>query len=220
MQDEKNMMQEEAPREYRARFMDDDPPAARQEYPEYEAPLQNDLSAHAQEYPEYEEEAAGIAPALVCCTRCGTVLQPHQAFCPVCGQTNRKFCAHCGSPLVPGQPFCHRYGESQQSVPQRHSQPRKVSQPANGLAIPGMVLSIVGLVFSCIPLFGLFHLLPGLILGIVAKIKGNKGKAIAALVCGGIGLVIQLIVLYAVFWSMDGMNSLQEQYIAFNGLLL
>lgn len=216
MLDEKDIMQPEEEKVYRPRFMEEEPemlPApARKETQEY-------MDAEEQAFAEQEENAVSQeipvgnepVPSAVYCTRCGASLSENQAFCAVCGQSCRKFCPQCGASLIPGQPFCTRCGASQQLA--AHApvpaavRPRKAPPPGIGLGIPGMVLGIVGLVFSWIPFFGLFFVIPGLILGIAARKKGCQGMATAAIVCSIIGLVIQTIFLIAVFAPLAGTNT-------------
>ena len=72
-------------------------------------------------------------------------------------------------------------------------------QPAGGkkgIAIAGLVLGVIGLVFMCIPLFqwiGMIAGLIGLILSIIGKKQGAGGVATAGLVCSIIALILSTI---------------------------
>ena len=79
--------------------------------------------------------------------------------------------------------------------------------PSKGLPIAGMVLGIVGLLFSfaiCTALFGLILCLVGVILSAIGMKKCNdgtadgKGMAIAGLATSGVGILISIIVMVVV----------------------
>ena len=79
--------------------------------------------------------------------------------------------------------------------------------PSKGLPIAGMVLGIVGLLFSfagCTALLGLILCLVGVILSAIGMKKCNdgtadgKGMAIAGLATSGVGILISIIVMVTV----------------------
>ena len=120
------------------------------------------------------------------------------------------FCNNCGAEIADGAAFCTSCGASQgapapQQAPMGYGQPpvyaaEPEQQQSIGLAVAGMVLGIVALVFSCcVPYITFICALVGCILsGIsLAKHKGGKGMAIAGLVCSIIGLVPAIIVVIA-----------------------
>jgi len=76
--------------------------------------------------------------------------------------------------------------------------PAPVPAQKNGLAISGMVLGIVSLVFFWWWFFGLASAITGLILSIVAKKRGPNKMATAGLICSIIGLALSTI--FMIIW--------------------
>ena len=102
----------------------------------------------------------------------------------------------------PGQ-YQQPYGQqpyNQQPYGQTPYQP--APQPGKGLAIAALVLSLVGIVFSCLYGLGIVFLIVSLILSIVAKAKGSGGMATAALVISIVGLVLGIIIASVMFLSV------------------
>lgn len=64
--------------------------------------------------------------------------------------------------------------------------------PRRGFAIASMVLGIVGFIACCIPLLGYPVTIIGLVLGILALIKGKNGMAIAGVILCSITLLLTL----------------------------
>ena len=68
----------------------------------------------------------------------------------------------------------------------------------NGIAVAGLVLGIIGLVFCWVPFFGWLLDVLGVIFGAIGVGKANrvgrgKGVAIAGLACGAIGLLLGIV---------------------------
>jgi len=108
-------------------------------------------------------------------------------FCNKCGANlpdGTTFCPNCGAPMQNGY---------QQNGYQQNGYQQPVSQPGKGLAIAAMILGIIS--FFCFPaITGAL----GIIFGAVAKSKGYRGgMATAGIVCGVIGIVLWLIMLFA-----------------------
>jgi len=117
-----------------------------------------------------------------------------------------------GQPAYPADPNSQPpaaapYGQQPAYAAAPYGQPvAYVTAPqSNGLAIGGMVCGIVGLVFCWTTIFfGLWAALVGVILGALgvsrASKLGGQGKpmAIAGLICGGLGVVIVVILFIAV----------------------
>ncbi|MBR2743695.1 MAG: DUF4190 domain-containing protein [Clostridia bacterium] len=81
-----------------------------------------------------------------------------------------------------------------------NNQNAQVPAGKNGVAVAGMVLGIVGLVFCFTGWFAIICTILGLVLSIVGMKKAKetgagKGMAIAGIVCSVIGLVISAIIL-------------------------
>lgn len=70
---------------------------------------------------------------------------------------------------------------------------RQNRQTGGGLAIAGMIVGIVGLLFCWIPIFGFFVTLTGLILSAFGMKSRERGMAIAGLVMSIIGILISLL---------------------------
>ena len=76
----------------------------------------------------------------------------------------------------------------------------------NGMAVAGLVLGIIGLVFCWVAILGWILALLGVIFGGLGMGKANKiggrgkGMAVAGLVCGVLGLIIGISVF---FWALS-----------------
>ena len=74
----------------------------------------------------------------------------------------------------------------------------------NTMAITGMILGILSIVFCWIPILGLVLAIIGLILGVkglnnAKQMEGKgKGMGIAGVSCGSVGIVLSII--YTIFW--------------------
>lgn len=85
-------------------------------------------------------------------------------------------------------------------------------QPTESKDSAGLVFNILSLVFGClgfvtsfIPVLGALFSIGGIIFGIIGLKRGGKGKgmAIAGLIAGGVGLIINVLVtLYYVYYFM------------------
>ncbi len=107
-------------------------------------------------------------------------------YCNNCGIQNPNdniFCGNCGKRLT-----------TSQAAPQNYQTDNMPLRKSNGMAVAAMVLGIASFVFwiCCIP---------AIILGIVSlnQIKNNpemegKGMAMAGLICGGIVLILGILV--------------------------
>lgn len=121
-----------------------------------------------------------------------------------------------GSYPPPQGSYQNPYPQEPQQPPQGqyYSQPpygqqyNPYGQPVNrggtdGMAIVGLVLGIVGLVFCWIPYIG--YITPilcivGIVLSSIALKNRHSGIAIAGLVCSIIGLVVTSVVVIIVMW--------------------
>ena len=134
------------------------------------------------------------------CNNCGAEIADGAAFCTNCGATQE---ATQGATVQPQAPM----GYGQQPVYTAQAEPDK----SVGLAVAGMVLGIVALVFSCcFPYITFVCALVGCILSGVslAKHKGGKGMAVAGLVCSIIGLVPAIMVVVAGASILSALSSL------------
>lgn len=104
-------------------------------------------------------------------------------------------CNKCGAPITDGMSVCNNCGAP---VMRR-----------NGIAIAGMILSIVALALSWIPYFGLFLAIAGLVLSIIGATKRNasgKGRAIVGIVLGAIALCSAFFITLALSGSSSDSN--------------
>ena len=113
-------------------------------------------------------------------------------FCPKCGKEtaeNQAFCANCGAPLAKA--------EAKQETPAVGS---GVSRPGSGNATAGLVLGIIGLIFSLIvtPIGFLTSLA-----GVICSALGLKSKHTRAKV--GLGLSIAGMVISIATWALVGL---------------
>ena len=146
-------------------------------------------------------------------------------------------CKKCGKKVTKGTKFCTNCGEevifeeakkteskTAKAVKARAEkveavkveEPKKeVKKESNGLAIAGMVLGIVGLVFTLILNVAsiLIFLLPllGLIFSIVAK--GKKGFKIAGLVTSIIAIILEVLFLLLGIFVFSSFMSIFGEYI-------
>ena len=124
-----------------------------------------------------------------------------------------KFCVHCGSNLEEGSNVCPNCGAKveeireevvetavvNESVNQGYAQPSYAQQapknPTNGLAIAGLIVSIVSPILCCGALSPISLILS--IIGAVDAKKKNgsgKGMAIAGIIISAITIVLSLII--------------------------
>ena len=100
------------------------------------------------------------------------------------------------------------YGADQQNNGFSYQAPAP-QQKTSGMAIAGMVLGIVGIVFACCRGFGIVAAIPGLIFSILSKKKiaqtGQKGsgQALAGIICSAIGIVLAALVIILDIWAQS-----------------
>ena len=140
------------------------------------------------------------------CTNCGAYNQDGSTVCSSCGANLAQQNSYNTQPQQPSyQPQQPQQGYQQPQQPAYGYQPQPQyggyqqnpygygapAEPAKGLAIGGLVCGILSLVFFAIILGPL-----GIILGGVAKSKGNTSPmATAGIVCGVIGVVSWLLLM-------------------------
>ena len=146
--------------------------------------------------------------------------------CKKCGKKvtkSTKFCTNCGEEVIfeekkttstKAAKAVKARAEKVEAV--KVEEPKKeVKKESNGLAIAGMVLGIVGLVFTLILNVAsiLIFLLPllGLIFSIVAK--GKKGFKIAGLVTSIIAIILEVLFLLLGIFVFSSFMSIFGEYI-------
>jgi hypothetical protein len=99
--------------------------------------------------------------------------------------------------------------------PPPSAQAPQAQEQGNGLAVAGMVLGIIGLVFCWVPVLGWILALLGLIFGAVGNGKANKiggkgkGMALAGLIMGVLGLIIGIALF---IWAVKKTNEMERRY--------
>ncbi|MBL0387132.1 hypothetical protein JJB07_10760 [Tumebacillus sp. ITR2] len=88
-------------------------------------------------------------------------------------------------------------------------QPQK---SGGGLAIAGMIVGIVGLIFCWIPFFGFIVNLTGLILSAFGMKSNERGMAVAGLVMTIIGLLVALLVTVLMIFAIAVDSSNHHSY--------
>ena len=130
-----------------------------------------------------------------------------------------KFCVHCGSNLEEGSNVCPNCGAKVEDVKEEVVETVVVSEPAgqsytqqaqpvqkdptNGLAIAGLIISLVSMILCCGALSPISLILS--IIGVEKKKKKNgsgKGMAIAGIIISAITIVFALIV-----WLVFGIGT-------------
>ena len=125
--------------------------------------------------------------SMIQCPNCKSMVDNSGAFCPNCGTPIAAV------PETPVQPV-----QAQPSQPVYVAAPVPEKRGAHGCSIAGFVCGLLGLIF-CWTYIGLLAI-PGLILSIVGMSQKNrsKGLGIAGLILSAIALCIWLIVLAAI----------------------
>lgn len=75
-------------------------------------------------------------------------------------------------------------------------------QSGEGIAVASMVLGILSLILFGVPFLDVILSLIALILGIIAKTKGNSGMAIAGIIMGIIGLLLSALIIVLFFTAI------------------
>lgn len=96
-------------------------------------------------------------------------------------------------------------------------------QQGNGMAVAGLVLGILGLVFCWVAVIGWILALLGVIFGGVGMSKANKiggkgkGMAVAGLACGAIGLILGIALF---FWALNQVKKDMDRWDRRHGELI
>lgn len=77
---------------------------------------------------------------------------------------------------------------------------------SNGIGTAGFILSIIALVFGCLPIVGWFVWFLGLLLSFIGIFKSPRGLAIAGLIISLIGIILFLFV----FSSLAFLGAISE----------
>ena len=124
------------------------------------------------------------------CQKCGKELNDDFQVCPYCGgqiirnvNTNQQ--QFQPTPQMP-QSGSYSYGNGQYAQPKKNS---------GVLGILSLIFGIIGMATSCL-VIGIIPAIAGIVLGIIGIAKKNgKGKGIAGIACGIIGVIIFLIMM-------------------------
>jgi hypothetical protein len=138
------------------------------------------------------------------CSQCGNGMAEGVAFCSSCGTAVATPQTSAQAPSASAPSGGGFRGETQQPAtasswpPQMANDvPPRPSTPGNGFSVVGIIFGIAAIAFFPI-VFGP----AGLILGAVAKSKGES-KAVIAMVVSGVGMVLGFIIgatIATLFW--------------------
>ena len=148
------------------------------------------------------------------CESCGSQVPDGQAFCSNCGTPVAQPAQPAPQPAQPVQQYAQPVAQPVQQYAQP-VQPVQYAQPvvavptqapksSNGMAIAGLIMGILTLVFCWVPFFNWILGLLGLIFSIVGLAKknaGTKGCAIAGLIMTILGIVLSFVMIGAVLGS-------------------
>lgn len=131
--------------------------------------------------------------------------------CPYCGEEIRpdaKKCKHCGEWLDesarPNQSVCNEpvIIERPASQPQSDFKQNIVIQnevkKSNGLGTAGFIFSLLGLIFSWVPVGGWIIWVFGFLFSFIGLFKSPRGMAITGFILSLIDLIILIVVIGAV----------------------
>ena len=122
--------------------------------------------------------------SMIQCPNCKSMVDNSGAFCPNCGTPI------AAAPETPVQPV-----QAQPSQPVYVAAPVPEKRGAHGCSIAGFVCGLLGLIF-CWTYIGLLAI-PGLILSIVGVARRNvkKGLALTGLIINGVELLADFVVI-------------------------
>ena len=154
------------------------------------------------------------------CERCGTEFE-NMEKCPQCGLkagARKTVCPNCGEEYYSRAcPNCGYVKDADDTQVKRTQQEENhTGKKTNVLGLIGMILGIVGLVFGFLG-FGYILGIPAMILGVLGiafakKKQMGKGLAIAAVVLGGVSLLISIISMTACKAVSDSLNETNYTY--------
>lgn len=149
------------------------------------------------------------------CTNCGALIKDDEKFCPSCGTANNSATSTVEEKAVE-TPAYSQPAEETPSYSQPVNETPAYSQPAynnadsvygqeapkqsKGFAITSMILGILSILCCCwFGVIGIIFSLAALVFGIItlATHKGGKGMAIAGIICGGLALLLSILMTVA-----------------------
>ncbi len=96
------------------------------------------------------------------------------------------------------QPYPQNQGYQNPYNPNLYAVPSVQPTQGGGIAVAGLVLGIVSIVFFWIPVFDVLLSIVGLVLSLLGRRSlSRRGMALAGLICSIIGLVLALIITIA-----------------------
>ena len=149
------------------------------------------------------------------CEKCGTMFA-NMDSCPNCGLragSRKKICQKCGRLyFTDACPNCGYVRDPKEAT---------VRKQLNVAGLIGMILGILGLCFSLLGtgyILGIPAVLLGVIGLIIAKKKGiGKGFAVAAVVLGGVALLVSILMTAACRTVSENLNEISYYYHAVGG---
>lgn len=102
--------------------------------------------------------------------------------------------------------------------PQTYAYSQPEQKQSNPLAIVGLVMGILSIVFACCYGIGVFFGIAGIICSALSKKKGKSGMGTAGLICSIIGtvlsviMIIYVVVVFAAVLTDPEMQNLMQYY--------
>lgn len=169
------------------------------------------------------------------CTSCGANIEGDTKFCPNCGAPIDAAASAPAPEPAASEPVTEEVPrvEAETVQPGGATQQQAYTAPNNysnagystnyagttsqgsestGLAIGALVCGILSIVCCCLGWLALILAIAGVAMGIVVLVKamGGRGMAIGGIVCGGIGLLLAIIMLATSAAAGSAVNMLED----------
>lgn len=171
------------------------------------------------------------------CPNCGSEMADDAKFCTNCGTANiapsepapaveAEPAAESASAVEPSyeEPTVAAYFEEApasepvvESAPQYNYQQNVYEQPqeSKALSIVALICGILAIPMCCCGWLGIIVAIAAIVCGIISLInkKGGKGMAVAGIICGGLGLILSVIMTIASVSSAEALKNVDPSNI-------